>query len=52
MKHGPETKLDEKNKKKKTTSKKIGDDGTSTNCDVFVIFLIYSQFRAIHTHSL
>ena len=44
MKLGPVTKLD---KRKKTTSKKIGDDIMSENYDVIVIFLIYGQFGAI-----
>ena len=44
MKLGPVTKLD---KRKKTTSKKFGDDLTSVNCDVIVIFPIYGQFGAI-----
>ena len=37
MKLGPVTKLDKRNK----TSKKIGNDVVSENCDVIAIFLIY-----------
>ena len=44
MKLGPVTKLDKKNK---TTSKKFDNDIMSQNCDVIVIFPIYSQFGAI-----
>ena len=44
MKLGPVTKLDKRNK---TTSKKFDDDVMSENCDVIVIFPIYSQFGAI-----
>ena len=44
MKRWPVTKLDKKNK---TTSKKFDVDVSSENCDVIVIFPIYSQFRAI-----
>ena len=44
MKLAPVTKLDKRNK---TMSKKCGDDVTSTNCDVIVIFQIYDQFGAI-----
>ena len=45
MKIGPVTKLDMRNKKK--NQNKIDDEVTSENCDVIVIFLIYSQFGAI-----
>ena len=41
MKPGPVTKL---NKRNKITPKNFGDDVISSNCDVIVIFLIYSQF--------
>ena len=44
MKLEPVTKVDKKNK---TTSKNIDDSVISTNCDVFVIFPVYSQFGAI-----
>ena len=44
MKIRPVTKLDTRNK---TASKKIDDDVMSENCDVIVIFLVYSQFGAI-----
>ena len=44
MKLGPVTKLDKRTKKQ---SKKFIDDVMSTNCDVIVIFLIYTQFGAI-----
>ena len=44
MKLGPVTKPNEKNK---ATSKKIGDEVMSENCDVIVIFLIYGQFGGI-----
>ena len=44
MKLRPVTKLDKRNK---TTSKKIDDDVTSTNCDAIVIFPIFGQFGAI-----
>ena len=44
MKLRTETKLD---KKKKETSKNIDDDVMPVNCDVTVIFTIYSQFGAI-----
>ena len=44
MKLGPIIKPDKRNK---ITSKKIGDDAMSANCDVNIIFLIYSQFEAI-----
>ena len=44
MKLGTETKIDKRNK---TTSKKFDDDVMSENCDVIVIFPIYSQFGAI-----
>ena len=44
MKLGSVTKLDKKNK---TTSKNFDDDVISANCDVIVIFPIYSQFAAI-----
>ena len=43
MKLGPVTKPDKRNK---TTSKKFGDDITSANYDVLVIFSIYGQFGA------
>ena len=38
------TKLDKRNK---TMSKKINNDVISANCDVIVIFPIYSQFGVI-----
>ena len=38
------TKLDKKNK---TTSKTFDDDVMSKNCDVIVIFRIFSQFGAV-----
>ena len=44
MKLGSVTKLDKRNK---ITSKQIDNDVVSTNSDVIVIFLIYSQFGAI-----
>ena len=44
MKLGTETKIDKRNK---TTSKKFDDGVMSENCDVIVIFPIYSQFGAI-----
>ena len=44
MKLGPVTKLDNRNK---STSKQFSDDVISVNCDVIVIFPIYSQFGAI-----
>ena len=44
MKLGPVTKI---NKRNKTTSKKFDDEVMSVNCDVFVIFPIYSQIEAI-----
>ena len=44
MKLGTETKIDKRNK---TTSKKFDDDVMLENCDVIVIFPIYSQFGAI-----
>ena len=44
MKLGPITKPKKKNK---TTSKKYDDDVMSENCDIIVIFPIYSQFGAI-----
>ena len=43
MKLEPVTKLDQRNK---TTSKKIGDDVMSTNCDVIFSFWILGQFGA------
>ena len=46
MKLGPVTRLDKTNK---TTSKNFDDDVMSANCDVIVIFSIYSQFGAIRT---
>ena len=44
MKLGPTTKLD---KTKNIGSKKFDNDLMSKNCDVIVIFSIYSQFGAI-----
>ena len=44
MKLGPVTKLDKKTQK---TVKKIDYDVMSTNCDVILIFPIYSQFGAV-----
>ena len=44
MKLGPVTKL---NKKNMATSKKVNDDVMSANCDVIVLFPIYSQFAVI-----
>ena len=44
MKLGPVPKIDKRNK---TTSKKIDDGIMLENCDVIVIFPIYSQFAAI-----
>ena len=44
MKLGSVTKPDKRNK---ITSKQIDNDVVSTNSDVIVIFLIYSQFGAI-----
>ena len=44
MKLGPVTKLDKRNK---TTSKKFDNDVMLENCDVIVIFSIYSQFGAV-----
>ena len=44
MKLGLVTKLDKKNK---TTSKTFDDDVMSKNCDVIVIFRIFSQFGAV-----
>ena len=44
MKLGPVTKLDKRNKAR---SKKFDDNIVSENCDVIVIFSIYSQIRAI-----
>ena len=44
MKLGPVAKIEKRNK---TTPKKIDDDVMSKNCDVIVIFSIYSYFRAI-----
>ena len=43
MKLGPVTKL---NKKNKTASRNFDDDAMSANCDVIVVFPIYSQFGA------
>ena len=43
MKLGPVTKLEKRNK---TTSKKNDSDVMLANCDVIVIFPIYSQFGA------
>ena len=42
MNVGPVTKLHKRNK---TTSKKFDDDVMSANCDVIVIFPIYSPFE-------
>ena len=44
MKFGPVTKLDKRNT---STSKKLGDDIMSANCNVIAFFLIYGQFAAI-----
>ena len=44
MKLGPATKIDNTNK---ATSKEIGDNVMSANCDVIVILPIYGQFGAI-----
>ena len=44
MKLVPVTKLDKRNK---PTSKKFDDNLMSGNCDVIVLFPIYSQFGAI-----
>ena len=44
MKLGPVTKHDKRNT---TTSKKFDHDVMSEDCDVIVIFAIYSQFGAI-----
>ena len=44
MKLGLVSKLDKKNK---TTSKNFDDDLMSKNCDVIVIFRIFSQFGAV-----
>ena len=44
MKLGPVTKLDKRNK---TILKKTDDDVMLGNCDIILIFPIYSQFRAI-----
>ena len=44
MKLGPVTNLSKGNK---TTSKKLDDDVTSSNCDVIFSFPIYGQFGAI-----
>ena len=41
MKHGPVTKLDKRNK---AILKKTGDDVMLGNCDIILIFPIYSQF--------
>ena len=43
MKLGPVTKLDMRNK---TTSKQLGDDVMSANCDI-IILPIYGHFGAI-----
>ena len=44
LKYGPVTKLGKTNK---TSSKKFDDKVMSTNCDIIVIFPIYSQFGAV-----
>ena len=44
MKFGPATKLDRRNT---ATSKKIGDNVMSKNCDAIIVFPIYGQFGAI-----
>ena len=44
MKLGPVTKRDKRNK---TTSKKVADGVMSENCDVIVIFRIFGQFGAV-----
>ena len=44
IKLGPVTKLDKRNK---TILKKTDDDAMKGNCDIILIFPIYSQFRAI-----
>ena len=44
MKPRPATKLDKRNK---TRSKKFDFDMMSENCDVIVIFRIFSQFGAV-----
>ena len=46
MKLGPVTKLGKRNKTP-SKKKKIDGDVMSENCDVNVIFLIFSQFGAI-----
>ena len=46
MKLGPVTQFDRRNKK---TSTKFDKNVMSANCDVIVIFSIYSQFGAIWT---
>ena len=45
MKLGPVTKPDKRNKT--TSTKKMDDDVMSENCDVTVIFRIFSQFGAV-----
>ena len=50
MKLGPVTKLDKRNK---LTSQKFADDVMSVDCDVIVIFLIWSNPEAgFRMHSL
>ena len=44
MKLGPVTKRDKRNK---TTSKKFDNNVMLENCDVIVIFQIFSQFGAV-----
>ena len=44
MELGPVTKFYKRNK---TTPKKCDDDIMSVNCDAYVIFPIYDQFRAM-----
>ena len=44
MELGPLTKL---HKRKSTIPKTIDNDVISENCDIIIIFLIYSQFGAI-----
>ena len=44
MKLTPVAKLDKRNK---ATSKKIDDDAMLKNCDVVVIFQIFSQFGGV-----
>ena len=43
----PVTKRDKRNK---TTSKKIDDDGMLENWDIIVVFLIYGQFIVCKTY--